>query len=290
MPVGNHFICLPSFNLHQGRPPPSSVLRETVLQTPTVLIQCRLMNETALQGKTALITGAAQRLGRAMSLTLADHGADIVVHYHHSEQQARQLAGEIQSLGRHCTTIPADLSDPEQLQTLFAKAVVQAGPIDILINSASVFDTETVWETTERSLHTNMTLHAYAALEVSRQFAGQNRPGHIVNMLDSRIQDYDKKHVAYHLSKRTLHSLTRILALELAPGIQVNAIAPGLILPPPGQDDQYLINLTHTNPLQRHGGPADITEALLFLVQSRFITGQILYIDGGRHLKGRTYE
>ncbi len=248
------------------------------------------MNETALHGKTALITGAGQRLGRAMALVLATHGADIVVHCKNSEEQAQLLAQEIRALKRRSAAISADLSDPEQPQTLFAEAVALAGPIDILINSASIFDTETVWETTDQTLHANMTLHAYAALELSRQFAGQNRPGHIVNMLDSRIQDYDKKHLAYHLSKRSLHSLTRILALELAPGIQVNAIAPGLILPPVGQDDQYLRNLVHTNPLQSHGGPTDITDALLFLVQSRFITGQTLYIDGGRHLKGRTYE
>jgi hypothetical protein len=108
-------------------------------------------------------------------------------------------------------------------------------------------------------------------------------------MLDTRAFDHDPRHFAYHLSKRTLFSLTRIMAAEFAPKIQVNAIASGLILPPEGKDESYLASLAHTNPMQRYGGPRDITEAVLFLLRSTFITGQVIHVDGGRHLKGAFY-
>ncbi len=108
-------------------------------------------------------------------------------------------------------------------------------------------------------------------------------------MLDSRAFDHDPQHFAYHLSKRTLFAVTRIMAMELAPKVRVNAIAPGLVLPPAGKDESYLARLAHTNPLQSYGGPQDVVDALLFLLRSRFITGQVLYIDGGRHLKGAFY-
>ncbi|NQV31372.1 MAG: SDR family oxidoreductase, partial [Phycisphaeraceae bacterium] len=128
-------------------------------------------------------------------------------------------------------------------------------------------------------------------LALSRAFAaqGQLTSGHIINMLDSRVQDYYKLHVPYHLSKRSLLALTRMLAIELAPGVAVNAVAPGLILAPEGKGDEYLQALAHTNPLNRSGGPQDICEAVLFLLRSEFITGQIIYVDGGRHMKGHMY-
>ena len=96
--------------------------------------------------------------------------------------------------------------------------------------------------------------------------AGQGITGHIVNLLDTRVTVYDKEHASYHISKRVLLTLTRMLALELAPKIAVNGIAPGLILPPAGQDEAYLQRLAHTNPLQRHGGPQDVVDAVLFLL------------------------
>ncbi len=101
---------------------------------------------------------------------------------------------------------------------------------------------------------------------------------------------YDKEHASYHISKRVLVTLTRMLALELAPKIAVNAIAPGLILPPVGEDETYLRRWAHANPLNRWGEPKDIVDAMLFLLGSRFITGQILYIDGGYHMKGHMYD
>ena len=247
-------------------------------------------SKRSLKGKTALITGAAKRLGREITIALSAMGVNTVIHYHKSDHQAKQLAQQIHTNNSKTFLIQADLSNSKQSQQLMQRAIAMAGPINILINNASVFPSDTIWDTTDLNLHQNMQIHAYTALYLSREFAQQHINGHIINMLDSRVNDYDREHLAYHLSKRALQSITRIMALELAPNIQVNAIAPGLILAPPKTSDQYLKDMAHTNPLHTHGSADDINNAVIFLLQSKFITGQTLYIDGGRHIKGRIYE
>ena len=243
-----------------------------------------------LKHKTALVTGAAKRLGRAMAVSLARQGVRVVVHYNSSQAQAGQVKAEIEQSGGQAVLCQADLADADQADALVGRAVELLGqPLDILINNASIFDEQKLFETTSEALAENMQVHAYAPLALSRAFSHQGRSGQIVNMLDSRVQDYDKLHVPYHLSKRSLLALTRMLAIELAPAVAVNAVAPGLILAPEGQGDEYLHKLAHTNPLNRFGGPQDICEAVLFLLQSEFITGQIIYVDGGHHMKGHMY-
>jgi pteridine reductase len=243
-----------------------------------------------LEGKTALITGAARRLGRAMAMALAQNAVNVVIHYRRSSDEATALLTEIEGLGVKGWLVQADLADPREAERLFDQVVTQAGPIDILINNASSWPQETLWEVSDESLQEAMRVHTLAPLVLSRGLAKQNRPGHILNILDTRVTSYDKGHATYHLSKRSLLTLTRMLALELAPAVAVNAIAPGLILPPEGQDETYLQRLAYTNPLNRHGDPEDVTEAVLFLLSSRFVTGQILYIDGGYHMKGHLYD
>lgn len=244
----------------------------------------------SLTGKTALITGAAKRIGRAIALALAQNGVRIVVHYSRSEEEAKALCREIEGLGVTAWPVRGDLEHGDQAEAVFTDALGRAGAIDILVNNASIFDVETIWEMTDESLCRNMRIHAMAALILSKALARQQRPGHIVNLLDTRVVSYDKDHAAYHISKRSLLTLTRILALELAPKIAVNAVAPGLILPSALQDESYLDKLAPTTPLQRHGSPADVVEAVLFLLRSRFITGQILYVDGGYHMRGHLYD
>jgi len=244
----------------------------------------------SLSGKTALITGAAKRIGRAMALALAQNGARIVVHHNHSEEEAAALCKEIEGIGVSAWPVKGDLGDPSQAEAVFKEAAGRAGPVDILINNASIFEQDTIWDVTDESLCRNMRIHTTAALILSRNLAKQKRPGHIINVLDTRVVTYDKAHVSYHISKRALLTLTRILALELAPNIAVNAVAPGLILPSAGQDESYLEKLAPTTPLQRHGSPADVVDAVLFLLRSRFITGQIIYVDGGYHMRGHLYD
>jgi pteridine reductase len=251
-----------------------------------------MMNEPdrPLAGKTALITGAARRIGRALAQTLAQQGVNIVVHYNASAQRASLACEEIRRLGVSAWPVQGDLADTGQTEMLFDHAVAQAGPIDILINNASIFEKETIWETSAESLERNLRIHATAPLTLARDLARQSRGGAVVNLLDARVTTYDRAHASYHISKRALLTLTRILAIELAPEVTVNAVAPGLILPPEGEDESYLRKLAHCNPLNRYGDPSEVADAVLFLLRSRFITGQVIYVDGGYHMKGHTYD
>ena len=245
--------------------------------------------EADLRGRTALVTGAAKRLGRAIALALAEEGADVVVHYRRSAEEAGQVVAAVEARGRRAWALPADLAERGAAEGLFDRAAAAAGRIDILVNNASVFPADTVLDFTAESLAENVQVNAMSPLALCRRLAAAGGGGDIVNLLDCRVEDYDRRHAAYHLSKRMLLALTRMLALELAPGVKVNAVAPGLILPPPGEDEGFLAANAHTNPLRRHGSPADVARAVLFLVASPFVTGQVLYVDGGRHMKGRVH-
>jgi NAD(P)-dependent dehydrogenase (short-subunit alcohol dehydrogenase family) len=243
-----------------------------------------------LSGQVALVTGAALRLGRAVSEALSAAGAGVVVHYRSSSAEAEALADQLQRNGREAWTIQADLGDADQASSLVQRASNLCGrPLDILINSASIFDPSRVLEFSLEELHANIQVNAFSPLLLCRGFAAQGTPGQIVNFLDARMVDYDREHAAYHLSKRMLHALTRMLALELAPSIRVNAVAPGLILAPPGKDEAYLEALSESVPLKRHGCAEDVVRAVLFLLQSDFVTGQVIYLDGGRNLRGNMY-
>lgn len=242
-----------------------------------------------LRGKTALVTGGAKRLGRAICLALAQAGVHVVVHFNSSQREAESFVEELHALGVKSWAVAGNLEQPEIAEQIFQEARMQAGAVDFLINNASVFPAGTLWELTSAELLRNVQINAVAPLFLSRAFAKAKRAGHIVNLLDCRIVDYDAAHVPYHLSKRMLFSLTRMMAAEFAPEIQVNAVAPGLILPPEGKDESYLQELAHTNPLKRYGSPEDISSAVLFLLSSDFITGQVIFVDGGRHMIGNFY-
>ncbi len=244
-----------------------------------------------LEGKTALVTGAAKRLGKATALALADNGVNVVVHYRKSEAEARRTAEAIRDRGANAWTIAADITDYAAADALVEQSIELAGgPLDILVNNASIFREDRLVDMTMDSLELNVRVHATGPLLLARKFAVQgSASGAIVNFLDARIVDYDANHVSYLVSKRMLFILTRMMALELAPRIRVNAVAPGLILPPKGKTEAYLNSLVSPNPLHTHGGPDDITDAVLFLLRSPFVTGQVLYVDGGRHLRGGVY-
>jgi len=239
-----------------------------------------------LQGRVALVTGGARRIGAAIALALGRAGAGVVLHYRESRDAAEALAADLRGLGVAAHTVAGDLSVPEEAEGLVAAATAVAGPLDLLVNNASIFPSVTIDDMTPEQLHENINVNALAPFLVSRAFARQGRPGSIVNLLDTRIASYDRNHLAYYLSKQMLDSMTRAAALEYAPGIRVNGVAPGLILPPAGEGADYLARLAGTNPLHRTGAPEDIAEAVLFLFRSPFITGEVIYVDGGRHLRG----
>lgn len=244
----------------------------------------------AFRNKTALITGGAKRLGRAIALALAAEGSNCIIHYRGSPDAAEETAVSVRSEGVKAWILQADLADSRQAEDLIALCQETSGhTIDILINNASIFPAGTLMELSAGDLAANMQVNAMAPLQISRAMARASHSGCIINLLDSRMDDYDAAHVAYHLSKRALHSLTRMLAVELAPRFRVNAVAPGLVLPPAGKSDDYLQSLAGTNPLGTVGNEQEVTDAVLYLLKARFVTGQVLYVDGGRHMKGAFY-
>ena len=243
----------------------------------------------SLAGKTALVTGAAKRIGRATALALARERVHVVVHYRSSHDEAEATADEIRSTGVDAWTLQADLGKAAEADALLPRAIDAAGPIDFLINNASVFPSSRLTGFAPEDLAANVQVHAMAPLQLARQLAAQGGARAVVNLLDSRMLDYDAEHAAYHLSKRMLFTLTRMMALEFAPAVRVNAVAPGAVLPPPGQDASYLERMAQGNPLHRVGSADAVADATLFLLRSDFITGQVIYVDGGQHMKGRVY-
>ena len=222
----------------------------------------------SLQGKTALVTGAALRLGRAVAVELAARGAAVVVHYRRSRQPAEELVRLLEERGGRAWALRADLNDPAEAERLVGLALERAGRLDLLVNSASIFPADTLRAMTAESLAENVRVNAYSPLVLARRFAearereAEESPGRppaaVVNLLDTRITDYDREHAAYHAGKLLLFAFTRMLSLELAPRVRVNAVAPGLILPPPGRDRRWLEGLASTNPLSAVGGPEDV--------------------------------
>ncbi len=243
-----------------------------------------------LNGKTALITGAAKRIGAALGLSLAAKGVHVVLHFNRAVKEAHALARTISDSGGTASLVQADLAEEGAAERIMEQALREVSRLDILINNASIFMETGFADTTGSAVQENMAINAIAPLLLSRCFSAQGHPGVIINMLDTMVMDYDKKHLPYHLSKRTLQTLTRIMAMEFAPAIRVNAVAPGLILPPAGKGLEYLEQLVSSNPLHRYGGPEDIVQAVFYLLGAEFVTGQTLFVDGGRHLRGSMYE
>ena len=202
-----------------------------------------------LKGKTALITGGGKRIGRETALVLAELGINVVIHFNRSDSEARQLEGELRDKSVKAWTIQADFRRPDEYQTVIERAQRVSGGLDILINNASIFPAETLKDLTWSGFVANMEVNAWVPFVLGRTFAEQIGRGKVVNMHDSRLRGYDWTHVGYIFSKHVLAAMTRMMALEFAPDITVNAVAPGLILPPPGKDESYLQNMIHTVPL-----------------------------------------
>jgi len=240
-----------------------------------------------LEGKIALVTGGAVRLGRALLLALAEAGADVVLHYGSSRRAAEETAAAVRDLGRKVLLLQADLQDMAAVQQLPRRAAEKFGKLDILVNSAALFQPGDIFNTTEASWDRQMNVNLKAPFFLSQAFAQQLGPdqrGHIVNIADWRATRPAATYLAYTFSKAALISMTRSLAVALGPRVQVNAIAPGLILPPPGKTAAYFERMAQRVPLQRVGSPEEVAGAMLFLLRSDFVTGELLFVTGGEHL------
>lgn len=237
----------------------------------------------SIKGRNILVTGAAQRIGREIALNLAKEGANIAIHYRRSEEDAVALAREIEGLGVKAWIARADFEQNEY-DGFIERVSAVAGTLDAIINNASIFTQRNLAGLTLYDLVRNIHVNAWAPFELGRDFKKMMKRGHIINILDSRTSGYDWSHVGYIMGKLVLTELTRMIAVDYGPDVLVNSIAPGLILPPPGKDEEFLKRMDRTVPLKRHGAPRDIADAALFILKSEFLTGAVIHVDGGMHL------
>ncbi len=249
------------------------------------------MGRVVLRGQIALVTGAAKRIGRAIACVLAEQGAKIILHFNRSAEEAESLAAELRRDGGQVWTIQAALDDPPAVEDLWRRSreLVSGATISILVNNASVFPSDSLESIDFDQLERILSINTAAPLQLSRLFAAQNSSGCIVNLLDSRMGGYMKAHLSYSLSKRLLFSLTRMMALEFAPRLRVNAVAPGMVLAPEGQDREELQRLVERAPLGRWVEEEDVARAVLFLLENDYLTGQVIYADGGAFLREDLY-
>jgi len=240
---------------------------------------------------TALITGAARRIGRALALTAAEAGYDVAVHHRGPGQEASELADEIRALGRRAAAVAADLRSEDETAGLVGHAAAALGPVTLLINNASVFQDDRIQSLTRASWDAHMETNLRAPVRLSQAFA-QNLPepseGLIINMLDQRVWKPNPQFFSYSLSRSALWSATQVLAQALAPRIRVNAIGPGPTLPSVYQTQEEFDSEAHNVLLQRRSSPADIAGAARYLIDARQVTGQMIAVDGGQHLGWRT--
>ena len=229
----------------------------------------------------ALVTGGAVRLGRAIAVSLAEAGYDIALHYNTSEAEAHAAAVEIRDRGVSCELFRCDLGDTAGLERLIANARATFGNLDVLINSASTYESGTISETTEELLDRMWAVNYKAPFFLMKAFRERVEDGSIVNVLDNKIAFNQYHYAAYLASKKALAELTKMAALEFAPRIRVNAVAPGVILPAAIRTPEYLQWRRLGIPVSEAGHPRHVCEAIRYLLTNRFLTGQILFVDGG---------
>jgi NAD(P)-dependent dehydrogenase (short-subunit alcohol dehydrogenase family) len=239
----------------------------------------------SLDGRVALVTGSAKRLGRAVALRLAEEGADVVVHYRSSETEAQDAVREIERRGRRAVAIAADLGSVAEIKRLFDEAGKHFGRLDILVNSAANFlpasmvsTTDVIWDA---ALDTNLRAPFFCAQAAAPWL--KRTQGVIINFGDTGGLLGWTEYIPHSVSKAGVVMLTKVLAKALAPEVRVNAIAPGTITME-GDAPELEADFIKRAPLRRSGRASDITDTVLFLVHAKFITGQVLVVDGGRTL------
>jgi glucose 1-dehydrogenase len=240
-----------------------------------------------LSGTTALVTGGARRVGRAISLALAEAGCDLVIHYGRSREDAVATAAEAESLGARVVLVSADLADPRAAQHVF-DAAADLAPVQLLVNSASGFPQDSIHDVTpdgwDRTFAVTVRAPALLTQEFTRRLPGDAH-GVVVSVTDWRTNRPYRDHFSYTVAKGALDTFTLAAAEALAPRIRVNAVALGAILPPPGEGSDYLKALAREIPVARVGGVEPVTDTVLFLARTHFVTGEIVRLDGGAHLR-----
>lgn len=245
------------------------------------------MADPPLSGRSALVTGAAVRVGRAIALALARAGADVAVHHRRSVREAEGVCAEIRSLGRRAVSVSGDLARADAPESVVRAAREGLGRLDFLVHSASNFHRAALSETTAALWDDALAVNARAGLLLARAAADElvRRRGRIVLVSDDLATRPAKGYVAHAASKAAVEGLVRALALELAPDVSVNGIAPGTVLVPEGTPAEDAARWARAVPAKRNGSPEDVAAAVLFFCAGPdFVTGQVLHVDGGKSL------
>jgi NAD(P)-dependent dehydrogenase (short-subunit alcohol dehydrogenase family) len=244
------------------------------------------MDAKPLDGKTILVTGAARRVGRLLALACGRAGADVILHHGHSAQEALTVQQEIASFGRRAWILPSDLSQLDEVSRLISRAN-EFSPLYGLVNSAAIFEAFSLEDTKLDDWEHHLAINLTAPFLLSQAFAKQvpeSGQGRIVNILDWRAMRPGADHFPYTVSKAALAALTKSLAVALAPRITVNGLALGAVLPPadnPSAGEDVIKRV----PAGRWSEAGEVAEALMFLLAGpAYVTGEIIHVDGGRHL------
>ena len=237
--------------------------------------------------RAALVTGGAQRIGRALVLGLAEDGFAVAIHHNRSREPAEALVEAVCDQGGNAIAVAADLADESAVQELLPRAERELGPIGCLINNAAVFTNDTVESVTRTSWDLHLAVNLRAPFVLMQNFAERLPPeagGAIINLLDQRVWSLTPYFVSYTLAKTGLWTLTQTMALALAPRIRVNGIGPGPTLPSLRQSPEQFARQCDLMPLRRGTSPQEIAAAMRFILSASAMTGQMIALDGGQHL------
>lgn len=237
--------------------------------------------------RSALVTGAARRIGRAIALRLAADGWNVAIHYGGSREDAEATARDVRQAGAKAVTLAADLAREDEAEALVGRATDALGPIGLLVNNASVFEPDRLATVTSAGWHGHMATNLRAPVILMQRFAAllpDRDDGVIVNILDQRVLNPTEDFLSYTVTKTALWSLTRTLALDLAPRIRVCGVGPGPTLPNPRQDPADFEAQAGSVPLRRAVAPSEVADAVAYLAHARSVTGQMIAVDGGQHL------
>jgi NAD(P)-dependent dehydrogenase (short-subunit alcohol dehydrogenase family) len=239
------------------------------------------------QNPVALVTGANDRIGACLAKTLASSGYAVIVHYRSDPEGANRVKSEIIAAGGRAEVLQANLADRAQRSEVIAKAGEPFGPLTLLINNASIFERDSIFDVSEELWDKHFVIHAEVPVFLSRDFATQlpeGASGNIINILDERVLHPTPGYFSYYLSKAVLWTATQTMAQSLAPAIRVNAIGPGPVLPNSRQTQAEFEESLLRLPLHTSAGPQEIAEGVLAILSMRSYTGQMLALDGGEHL------